>query len=240
MSFFAAPSSLNSTVLPSTLFGAAVQSGVSKKKSQMPLISIDGNLGAGKSSIMKYLRNTYHYEVDLEPVDDWIPFLHDVYKNNKDAFELQVKVWLDRMYMPVYPKDQVIITERSGYFQWNVFAKSSLEAGHINERQYNLLKTMYDNCLFYPDVYIYLQTTPEEAFKRIHKRARNCESDIDVAYMEKIHAMHENAYENLIQEPNTHVYKINVETRTVKQIGDEIHSYILNLPWIIFFPLSKW
>ena len=217
---------LSSTVPPSTQFGAGVPCGASKK---MPLISIDGNLGAGKSSVMKYLRNTYHYTVDLEPVDDWIPFLHDVYKNNKDAFELQVKVWLDRMYMPVYPTDQIVLTERSGHFQWNVFTKSSLETGRITDRQYTLLKTMYDNCLFYPDVYIYLQTTPEEAFKRIHKRSRNCESDIDMAYVEKIHAMHENAYEDLTQEPDTHVHKINVEGRSIKQIGDEIHSYILNL-----------
>lgn len=192
------------------------------------IISIDGNIGAGKSTVMKYLRNTYKYNIDLEPVDEWIPFLHDMYKNNKDAFEFQVKVWLDRMYMPIYPreKEQAVLTERSGYFQWHVFAKSSIETGRINERQYNLLKTMYDNCLFYPDIYIYLQTTPSEVFKRVHNRSRNCESDIDIAYLEKLHTMHENAFAELSQEPNIKIHKINVEGRSVKQIGDDIHSIL--------------
>jgi deoxyadenosine/deoxycytidine kinase len=191
------------------------------------IISIDGNIGAGKTTVMKYLRSTYKYDIDLEPVDEWIPFLHDMYKNNKDAFEFQIKVWLDRQYMPTYPHHKKVLVERSGYFQWHVFTKSSIETGRINERQYNLLKTMYDNCLFYPDIYIYLQTTPSETFKRIHKRARNCESDIDENYVEKIHAMHENAYDNLSQEPGVICHIINVEGKSIKQIGDDIHA-ILN------------
>ena len=195
----------------------------------MTIICIDGNLGAGKSTVMKYLRNTYKYSVDLEPVDDWIPFLHDMYKNNKDAFEFQVKVWMDRMYMPLYPKDSLTLTERSGYFQWHVFTKSNYENDKLNERQYNILKTMYDNCPFYPDAYIYLQTSPEQSFKRIHKRRRNCESDIDVAYIEKIHAMHENAYEELKDEPGVVVHKINVEGQSIKQIGDQLHTLIQTL-----------
>lgn len=193
------------------------------------IISIDGNIGAGKSTVMKYLRNTYKYNVDLEPVDEWIPFLHDMYKNHKDAFEFQVKVWLDRLYLPIYPANKITLVERSGYFQWHVFTKSSIETGKINERQYNLLKTMYDNCLFYPDVYIYLQTSPDETFKRIHTRARNCESDIDMNYLEKIHAMHENAFAELSQEPAVRTYKINVEGRTVKQISEDIHNLISQL-----------
>jgi deoxyadenosine/deoxycytidine kinase len=196
----------------------------------MTIITIDGNIGAGKSTVLKYLKHKYNYSIDLEPVDDWLPFLHDVYKNNKDAFELQMKVWTDRMFDVFYPPNEKTLVERSGHFQWNVFTKYSLETGKITDRQYNILKTLYEKAPVQPDAYIYLRTTPEETFNRIHKRNRNCESDIDLPYIEKLHDMHENAYQDLLDESLPYVYDINVENLTPANIAERINAILLNLP----------
>jgi deoxyadenosine/deoxycytidine kinase len=196
----------------------------------MTIISIDGNIGAGKSTVLKYLRTKYNHTIDLEPVDDWLPFLHDVYKNNKDAFEFQIKVWTDRMFDTYYQPNTKTLVERSGHFQWHVFTKYSLETDKLTDRQYTILKTLYDKAPTQPDAYIYLRTTPEETFKRIHKRNRNCESDIDLPYIEKLHDMHENAYQDLLDENLPYVYAIDVEDKTPAQIAERINAIILNLP----------
>jgi deoxyadenosine/deoxycytidine kinase len=119
----------------------------------MTVISIDGNIGAGKSTVLSYLKKVHDYAIDVEPVDNWIPFLHDMYKNNKDAFEFQIKVWLDRIYNVDYPTDKITLTERSGFFQWHVFSKANFEIGKLNERQYMILKNLYDKRPFNSDIY---------------------------------------------------------------------------------------
>ena len=53
----------------------------------MVLITIDGNIGAGKSTILKFLKDVANINADLEPVDEWEPFLVDMYKNNKDVLK---------------------------------------------------------------------------------------------------------------------------------------------------------
>jgi deoxyadenosine/deoxycytidine kinase len=189
----------------------------------MVIVSVDGNIGAGKSSVLHYLKNKYQYKIDLEPVDDWIPFLQDMYKNNKDAFEFQIKVWLDRIYNVDYPANDITLTERSGFFQWQVFAKAVFETGKLNERQFNILRNLYHKQPFQPDVFVYLCTDPVESYKRIHKRGRNCESDITEEYIHTLHILHENAYE-LLQQENGKNILVSVEGKTVEQVGDEIHQ----------------
>ena len=109
----------------------------------MPVVSIDGNIGAGKSTVLNYLKNNYHYQIDLEPIDDWLPFLQDMYKNSKDAFEFQIKVWFDRTFNVQYPLNKNILTERSGFFHWEVFSKANFKIGKLNERQYTILKDYF-------------------------------------------------------------------------------------------------
>lgn len=192
----------------------------------MVVISLDGNIGAGKSTVLHYLKNKYGISIDTEPVDDWIPFLHDMYKNNKDAFEFQVKVWLDRVYHTDYPTDSLVLTERSGFFQWNVFTKANFELGKLNERQYHILQSLYQNRSNpKPDVYIYIQSNPSFSYKRIHTRNRNCENSISLTYLEKLHALHENAYKELLEEKSK-AYLINMEGKSVEEIGNEIYELI--------------
>lgn len=194
----------------------------------MPVISIDGNIGAGKSTVLNYLKNKYNYSIDLEPIDDWIPFLQDMYKNSKDAFEFQVKVWYDRIFNVNYPVNKNILTERSGYFQWHVFSKANFKIGKLNERQYTILKDLYERRSFNSDIFIYIRTEPKKSFDRINNRSRNCESEISLKYIELLHTLHENTYQKLIDEENYNVHIIEMENKSVDDIATEIHNIILS------------
>lgn len=188
----------------------------------MVCITIDGNIGAGKSTILSFLNNIGKYDIDPEPIKEWEPFLVDMYKNNKDAFEFQVKVWTDRCFNPDYKNKSVICIERSPKFQLNVFTLANYENNKLNDRQYNLLTELYTKPCYTPDLYIYLRTEPEKCIERVQKRNRSCESDIDVDYIKQIHYLHEKTYNNLIGNKEC----IDIEGKSLSYICNEVYSII--------------
>ena len=71
-------------------------------------------------------------------------------------------------------KDCLNIIERSIYTDKNCFAKNCLESGKMTELEWNVYEKWHDwlsqKFNVKPDIYIYLQTTPEVCNKRIIKR----------------------------------------------------------------------
>jgi len=194
------------------------------------IITIDGNIGAGKSTLLTHLQKTYKYDIHLEPIDEWIPFLKDMYENSKDAFEFQVKVWNDRCFTPYYSPHTMTCVERSPYFQWNVFSVANFNNGKLNERQMLLLKDLYTRPCYKPDIYIYLQSEPMKCMERIVQRDRNCEQGIEYEYVKNIHDLHENAFQQL---PTMKKFIINIENKTIHEIGKEV-NYIIHKQRLIY------
>ena len=108
------------------------------------IYSVEGNIGSGKSTLVKYMRE--HYTRDFEgkkvifvdePVDEWSKIkdgsgetmLEKFYKDqNKYAFPFQMMAYISRLSMlkkvkASAPEDAIIITERSVYTDKYVFAK---------------------------------------------------------------------------------------------------------------------
>lgn len=186
----------------------------------MVSITIDGNIGAGKSTLLSFLRDVGKYAIHLEPVEEWVPFLVDMYENNKDAFEFQVKVWTDRCFMPAYSSKLITCIERSPHFQWNVFSKANYENGKLNDRHMSLLETLYHRPSYIPDLYIYLQSEPTKCMERIQKRERKCEQGIPTEYVARIHKLHEYAFATLPK--NAEKVCIYIEHKTIEEIGWEV------------------
>ena len=185
--------------------------------------TIDGNIGAGKTTVLEYLHTHYKLPIDLEPVNKWQPYLNDIYSNNKGTFEFQVRVWLDRCW--IQPKANVMpmLMERSPYFQRNVFIPANVENGKLNEREFNTLHEMYEksNDIWIPNGYIYLRSNPIKCAERIKIRNRKSEDHIPIEYIQKLHDLHEEAY--LFAEKNGYpIICIDVENKTVAQIAEEI------------------
>ena len=108
-------------------------------------------------------------------------------------------------------KDCLNIIERSIYTDKNCFAKNCLESGKMTELEWNVYEKWHDwlsqKFNVKPDIYIYLQTTPEVYNKRIIKRNRSEESGIPLEYLEMLHQKHENWLLN----ENTPTLIINVD-----------------------------
>ena len=105
----------------------------------MTIITIDGNIGAGKTTILNYIHANHNIYVDLEPIDKWKPFLDDIYINKRKFFNFQVRVWLDRSWIQEKDNNSTIVMERSPYFIRHTFNEYMAENHNVNPQESNIL-----------------------------------------------------------------------------------------------------
>ncbi len=202
------------------------------------IISIEGNIGSGKSSVIKELKKKYKQFYYLEePVDSWTSVKDDNGKtildlfygdNTRWAYTFQNLAYITRVKQILAIKDkyEYIVMERSIFTDRNVFAKIMEQDGHINKIE----KGLYDQWFEFlkkdvkVDGYIYIKADPKTSLERIRKRNRQGEENITLEYLEKLHKAHN---EWLIQENTTNI-----------DGNDEMsHNYIHNIysqiGWII-------
>jgi deoxyadenosine/deoxycytidine kinase len=179
------------------------------------VVSIDGNIGSGKSTLMANLREHYNNNVDVvflkEPVDEWaeikdengITILEKFYENSeKYSFSFQMMAYISRLKVlkdavkNIKPtsKKTILISERSLYTDKMVFAKmlyDSKKIEHINYQIY--LNWFYTFAEEFPvHKVIYVKTEPEKCHSRIVKRAREGENLIPLEYLKNCDDYHDN------------------------------------------------
>jgi len=180
----------------------------------MKIISIEGNIGSGKSTFVKYIRDSISSKnvcfLD-EPVKEWdkikdedgITVLENYYINPKAfAFTFQMMAYISRLaYLKraiESNKYDVIITERTLFTDKNVFCEMLYADGLINKIDYTIYNNWFKEFIdiIPPIQYVYLKTTPEVSESRVKKRARLGESTISLEYLAKCHDYHESWLNN--------------------------------------------
>lgn len=211
------------------------------------LVSIEANIGAGKSTILQNLQETMDttYTTCIEePVDVWSTYkdpttgrsLLDLYYTNppKYAFPLQTMIYNSLMRILYQTIDStptpIIITERSLQSSSGIFAKMLSDSGIMSPIEYQVYTTSVACDPIPLDVCIYLRTEPEICYERIRHRNRQGEQKIEMEYLRKCHSAHE-AWIKEIQaaNSNTIVYTIEVGVKTPKQILTEVLEILSDL-----------
>ena len=172
------------------------------------LITIQGNIGSGKSTIVKNLKDTFGYDKRIcflqEPVDIWNnikdedgnTILSLYYENQKKyAFSFQMMAYISRLQLLKNAVDDgydYIVSERSLDTDKNVFAKMLYDEKKIKYVEYQIYLKWFDEfkTMFQKENIIYVRTNPETAYKRVNKRAREGEN-IPIEYLENCHKYHE-------------------------------------------------
>jgi len=198
------------------------------------ILSIDGNIGSGKSTLYKDLQSHYENNADIcfvpEPVDDWthivdgdnVPILTNLYKNTKKyAFRFQMMAYISRLHLLRQKvkehKYRIIISERSVQTDRNVFAKMLFDDDMIEHDEYQIYNKWFDE--FLDDMYlggiIYVKADPEICSERVKIRAREGET-IPLEYLQKCHKYHEDWLEN---SSDKLVIEANIDTSIKENAG---------------------
>lgn len=156
---------------------------------QYNLITIEGNIGAGKTTLAKILSERLHARLILESFED-NPFLPKFYKEpEKYSFPLELFFMAERfkqLQNSVNGPDLFHETTISDY----VFIKSLLFAKvTLAEDEYKLYKRLFhiiNKQLPNPDILIYLHVPIQKLQKNIQKRDRSYEQSIPDEYLQKI------------------------------------------------------
>ena len=170
------------------------------------IVSIEGNIGSGKSTFVNYLKNNMDNVILLqEPVDEWTKItdnedesiLSKFYKDQHSySFSFQMMAYISRLALLKKTVEEnpnsIIITERCLLTDREVFARMLYNEGKIEEVNYQIYLMWFNT--FYDDFpisrFIYLRTDPETAFERVKKRSREGET-IPLEYLTACHHHHE-------------------------------------------------
>ena len=180
------------------------------------IFSVEGNIGSGKSTLVKmlkeHLKKIKNTEVIYlpEPVAEWESIkdsdgknaIEKYYENpDKYAFSFQMMAYISRIHQLRETlqtnNNVIIICERSVFTDKEIFAKMLHDDGKIGEIEYNIYcKWFYE---FVKDIpvggLIYVKTNPEICERRVIKRNRKGET-IPLEYLQNCHKYHEDWLNN--------------------------------------------
>lgn len=172
------------------------------------LIVLSGVIGAGKTSLTKYLSEDLGTKAFYEPVGD-NPVLPLFYKDPKQyGFLLQI-FFLNRRFeaMKRAMQDDNNILDRSIYEDL-LFTQLNAEMGRITPEEFDVYKTLLANMMEElpfaahkkaPDLLVHIELSLDEELRRIKKRGRDYEQlSADPSlydYYAKLHAMYADWYE---------------------------------------------
>jgi deoxyadenosine/deoxycytidine kinase len=193
------------------------------------IITIDGNIGSGKTSVLNYLHKTYKIPIDLEPVESWNSYLTKLYDDSSDVFKFQVRIWLDRCWIQEKSDKITVLMERSPYFIRDTFISCAYDSKLISQHERDILLDLHKktDTIWSCNTYIYLRSKPENCYRRIKKRNRLCEKNITEEYINTLHRYHENTYTNAINN-NMNIIVIDVDDKSIPEIANEIYQYMQN------------
>jgi len=178
------------------------------------IISIEGNIGSGKSTILneleKYINDTgnpHRIQFLKEPVDIWEKIrdsetgeniLQKFYADQKKyAFPFQVMAYASRLSMIRSAingdSSKIIICERSLEADKNIFAKMLYDDGKIDDINYQIYNHFYKEYAADCEVkgIVYIDALAEVSHGRVAKRSRDGESSISLDYLQKCKLYHD-------------------------------------------------
>jgi deoxyadenosine/deoxycytidine kinase len=159
-------------------------------------IAVAGNIGAGKTTLVKKLSSQFGWEAHFESVDD-NPYLEDFYSNMKQwSFPLQIYFLHSRFNQVVRIKESpnTIIQDRTIYEDAHIFAKNLYGSGLMEKRDFENYFSLFQSMskqITPPDLLIYLRSNISTLIDHISQRGREYENNISIKYLEDLNQQYE-------------------------------------------------
>jgi deoxyadenosine/deoxycytidine kinase len=170
------------------------------------MVLLEGNIGAGKSTVGRVLRASGLFAFIEEPVDMWqtgfasnllAAFYQDMERWSFTfqilAFITRAKTWQEILARTNHSR---VVLERSIFTDRHVFATNMHNIGAMTETEWQVYCGLWDflasNYCVEPDAILYLRTPAEVCQQRIWERDRSEESGIGLGYLKQLEALHDN------------------------------------------------
>ena len=158
-------------------------------------IAVAGSIGAGKSSLIRFLQERFGMHPFYERNDD-NPFLDDFYRD-MGSFAFPAQVWFlarkFKAHREIGQFDLPAVLDRTIYEDAEVFAAHLAERGLFPPREYETYLALYRtirDVLPPPGLLIYLKSSVRMQRRRIALRGRPMESGIDPAYLRGLNRLY--------------------------------------------------
>lgn len=158
-------------------------------------IVIEGNIGAGKTTLANFISNEFNGSLLLEEFEE-NDFLKEFYNNKNFVLHAEVQFILDRskqLFQFHNKNHETIVTD---YIPSKslIFSKMNLSNDDFNLVK-NLVQSLFKT-LPQPDIMLFLKRPVHQLKENILKRGRSYESNISSDYLQKV----EDAYTNFLKQ----------------------------------------
>lgn len=202
----------------------------------VPFIAVEGPIGAGKTTLASMLADQLKFPVIKEIVEE-NPFIDKFYQNMDDwSFQLEMFFLCNRYKQlkdtvsEYIDKGKPVISDYHIYKNL-IFSERTLKG--IEREKYREIFHVLTDDLPKPNVIFYIRADLDTLLKRIAKRGRSFEEDIDQNYLQQLIEDYDVAMASLaIREPATRI--ITIDGNTVdfvenREHFEEIASHIKEL-----------
>ena len=153
-------------------------------------IAIEGNIGAGKTSLTKMMAEDFNAKSILERFAD-NPFLPKFYDNSERyAFALEMSFLADRFKQISDDFSQLDLFKDFIISDYEVFKSLIFSKITLSEDEFALYKKLFFliyNNIKRPDLYVYLHQNTSKLLSNIKRRGRKYERSLSEEYLNKIH-----------------------------------------------------
>ncbi len=157
--------------------------------SSIQFIAIEGNIGAGKTSLASKISEDFNAKLILERFAD-NPFLPNFYEDQaRYAFPLEMSFLADRYQQFSDDTSQFDLFKSFMVSDYDIFKSLIFAKVTLQKQEFELYRKIF-NFMYKevkkPKIYVYLYQTTSKLMEQIKKRGRDYEQGIDTQYLENI------------------------------------------------------
>jgi len=159
-------------------------------------IAVAGNIGVGKSTLVRLLSENLQWTPFYEPVTE-NPYLADFYEDMQAwGFHSQIYFLMRRLriHRKLMDMSGSVIQDRSVYEDAEIFAHNLHLQDAINDRDYATYRELYQVLVEFlppPDLVLYLRASVPTLVSRIARRDRDYERTIGADYLADLNELYE-------------------------------------------------
>ncbi|MCF8715405.1 2-amino-4-hydroxy-6-hydroxymethyldihydropteridine diphosphokinase [Joostella atrarenae] len=152
-------------------------------------IAIEGNIGAGKTTLANKIAEDFNGKLILERFAD-NPFLPKFYEDkNRYAFPLEMSFLADRYQQFTDDTSRPDLFKNFMVSDYDIFKSLIFAKVTLQEDEFKLYRKIFNSMykeVVKPDIYIYLHQNTKRLLQNIKKRGRSYEQSIPTEYLEEI------------------------------------------------------